>query len=96
MRDIEALGQALTAGMIGQAIEPATGQRAGHSTEIACLNCGTPLVGDYCHACGQHSHVHRTLRAFGQDFITGVLNVEGKIFRTLPLLAWKPGALTRR
>ena len=27
----------------------------------ACLNCGTALVGHYCHACGQSSHIHRTL-----------------------------------
>jgi hypothetical protein len=45
---------------------------------------------------GQHAHVHRTLEAFFHDFAHGVLHFEGKIFRTLPLLAWKPGELTRR
>jgi hypothetical protein len=54
------------------------------------------LVGPYCSQCGQHAHVHRTLRAFGQDFLTGALNFEGKIFRTIPKLVWRPGELTRR
>ncbi|MEO7276681.1 MAG: DUF3667 domain-containing protein [Sphingomicrobium sp.] len=63
---------------------------------VQCLNCGAPLAGPYCSACGQKARVHRTLRAFGGDFLNGVLNFEGKIFRTLPLLAWRPGQLTRR
>lgn len=96
MGEIQALGEVVTGGLVGHAVEPATGRRSGHSGETVCLNCGTPLVGDYCHACGQRAHVHRTLRAFGQDFVTGVLNIEGKIFTTLPLLAWRPGDLTRR
>jgi len=41
-------------------------------------------------------HVHRTLRAFFHDLMHGVLHFEGKIWNTLPLLAWKPGELTRR
>ena len=47
-------------------------------------------------ACGQKAHVHRSLRAFWHDFVHGVLNFEGKIWRTLPMLAWRPGDLTRR
>jgi hypothetical protein len=68
----------------------------GHTQESACLNCGVRLSGDYCHACGQKAHVHRTLGAFGHDLLHGVLHFEGKIWRTLPMLAWHPGALTRR
>jgi hypothetical protein len=30
------------------------------------------------------------------DFVAGVLNFEGKFWRTLPMLAWCPGILTRR
>ena len=67
----------------------------GHTHERACLNCGCVLVGDYCHCCGQQAHVHRTLAAFGHDLLHGVLHFEGKIWRTLPLLAWRPGELTR-
>ena len=68
----------------------------GHTTERNCLNCGTRLAGDYCHACGQRAHVHRTLGAFWHDIAHSVLHFDGKVWRTLPLLAWKPGELTRR
>lgn len=52
-------------------------------------------MGEFCHACGQQVHVHRTLSAFFHDLLHGVLHFEGKIWRTLPLLAWRPGDLTR-
>jgi hypothetical protein len=97
MGEFEAIGDALTGGMVGRAVEPKAGEAAdGHTHEGNCLNCGTPLAGPYCHECGQHAHVHRTLEAFFHDFLHGVLHFEGKIWRTLPLLAWKPGELTRR
>lgn len=68
----------------------------GHTQERACLNCGAALAGDYCHACGQHAHVHRTITAFFHDLVHGVLHFEGKIWLTLPMLVWRPGELTRR
>lgn len=68
----------------------------GHTHERDCLNCGCRLVGEYCHCCGQHAHVHRTLGAFWHDLLHGVLHFEGRVWRTLPLLAWRPGELTRR
>jgi Protein of unknown function (DUF3667) len=97
MGDLEALGDAVTGGVLGRAVEPKAGEGGdGHTQEANCLNCGTPLTGRYCSNCGQHAHVHRTLSAFGHDFMHGVLHFEGKIWRTIPLLAWKPGELTRR
>ena len=39
---------------------------------------------------------HRSLRSFFGDLAAGLFNFEGKIWRTIPLLAWKPGELTRR
>ena len=62
----------------------------------ACLNCGTALLGRYCHACGQSEHVHRTLMSVGHDLLHGVFHFEGKIWRTLPMLVLHPGRLTRR
>lgn len=97
MNTIEPLADAVTGGALGRAVEPRTGvDGSGHTTERQCLNCGTELVGDYCHACGQRGHVHRTLHAFAHDLLHGVLHFEGKIFRTLPKLMFKPGELTRR
>ena len=95
--EFEALGDAITGGIVGRALEPKAGEGDdGHTHETKCLNCGAELTGEFCHACGQHAHVHRTLTAFFHDFLHGVLHFEGKIWRTLPLLAWKPGELTRR
>jgi hypothetical protein len=62
----------------------------------ACLNCGTVLLGAHCHACGQPAHVHRTAGALWHDIAHSVFHFEGKIWRTLPKLAWRPGELTRR
>jgi len=95
MSGIEGMGEAVTGGLVAHAVEPATGED-GHTQETACLNCGAELAGAYCHQCGQKGHVHRTLAAFWHDLIHGVLHFEGKIWRTLPLLAWRPGELTRR
>ena len=98
MGEFEAIGDVVTGGMAGRAVEPKAGEVGvdGHTQERNCLNCGTALQGDFCHACGQHAHVHRTLSAFFHDILHGVLHFEGKTWRTLPLLLWKPGELTRR
>ncbi len=97
---IEAAGDAITGGIIARAVEPAHGGDAigadGLTHEHACLNCGAALTGPYCHSCGQHAHVHRTLGAILHDLLHGVFHFEGKVWRTLPMLVWKPGELTRR
>ncbi|HEY0044067.1 MAG TPA: DUF3667 domain-containing protein, partial [Allosphingosinicella sp.] len=92
---LEALGEAATGGMAARAVEPHSAPD-GHAAEGTCLNCGCELVGAYCHCCGQPGHVHRTLTAWWHDLAHGVLHFDGKIWRTLPLLAWHPGRLTRR
>jgi Protein of unknown function (DUF3667) len=95
--EIDAAGDVVTGALVARAIEEQGEPGSdGHTHERACLNCATPLQGAYCHACGQHAHIHRTLGALGHDLLHGVLHFEGKVWRTLPLLAWNPGALTRR
>ena len=97
MGEFDAIGDAVTGGMLAAAVEPRTGVGDdGHTHEANCLNCGAPLNGTYCSNCGQKAHVHRSLRAFMGDFVAGVLNFEGKFWKTLPMLAWRPGELTRR
>ncbi|HWH17251.1 MAG TPA: DUF3667 domain-containing protein [Allosphingosinicella sp.] len=90
----EGIGEAVTGGLVARAVEPSAGEVSRHARN--CLNCGTELAGDFCHNCGQRGHVHRTLGAFWHDIAHSVLHFEGKIWRTLPLLAWRPGELTRR
>lgn len=98
MGDFDAIGDAVTGGLLARAVEPGAGEAVadGHTHEKNCLNCGTGLIGPYCAACGQKAHIHRSVRAFFQDFVTALFNFEGKIWRTLPMLAWRPGEMTRR
>ena len=91
----EALGEVVTGGMAARAVEPEHGA-ADHGHDGACLNCGGALGGHYCANCGQPAHVHRSVAAWWHDLVHGVLHFEGKTWRTLPMLAWRPGELTRR
>jgi hypothetical protein len=92
---LESIGEAVTGGLAARAVEPSAGEGEGEGRG-ACLNCGTALAGPHCHQCGQAAHVHRTLTAFWHDLAHSVLHFDGKLWRTLPLLAWRPGELTRR
>jgi hypothetical protein len=97
MGEFEAIGDAVTGGLLARAVEPAAGEAdAGHTHEKNCLNCGSRLTGPFCATCGQKAHVHRSVRGFLQDFLVGLFNFEGKFWRTLPMLAWRPGEMTRR
>jgi hypothetical protein len=99
---IEAVGEVATGSMFARAAEPRAGEHAAtHGGEQEghrglCLNCGTRLVGEHCHACGQAGHVHRTAGAILHDIGHGVFHFEGKAWRTLPMLLLHPGSLTRR
>jgi hypothetical protein len=95
MTGIEGVGEAVTGGMMARAVEPQAGETS-PSHQTTCLNCGTELTGPYCRMCGQKGHVHRTISAIGHDLAHSILHLDGKFWRTLPLLAWRPGELTRR
>ncbi|MFO1241017.1 MAG: DUF3667 domain-containing protein [Sphingomonadaceae bacterium] len=92
---IEAAGDIVAGGLIARAIEPDAGEQGGEG-QTNCLNCGVQVIGRHCHDCGQSVRVHRTLTAFWHDFTHSILHFEGKIWRTLPLLFFRPGQLTRR
>ncbi len=101
----DAVGTAIEGGLVSSAVERETGQGSGgsgkelnrgHFDEGECLNCGASLVGSHCHQCGQKAHLHRTIGAFAHDLLHGALHLDGKMWSTLPLLAFKPGKLTRR
>src|SRR5438309_542503 len=98
MGDLDALGDAVTGSLLARAVEPGAAEAAanGHTHEKNCLNCGASLIGPYCATCGQKAHIHRSMRGFMHDFVQGLFNFEGKIWRTLPMLALKPGEMTRR
>ena len=92
---VEGVGEAVTGGMVARALEPEAGE---HSGEVGgnCLNCGAELTGPYCRECGQKARVRRSVGAIIHDIVHGVLHLDGKFWRTLPLLVWRPGDLTRR
>ena len=98
MSGTDFIGEIAQGALAARAVEPDHGEArdADHTHETACLNCGTILVGRHCHQCGQAAHVHKTLSAFFHDLLHGVFHFEGKVWRTLPLLAWRPGRLTRQ
>ncbi|MFM5930789.1 MAG: DUF3667 domain-containing protein [Novosphingobium sp.] len=96
MSGMETIGEAVDAALLSRSVEPGHGEGSdGHTHEAACLNCGTALVGKHCHACGQAAHVHKTIGAFFHDLLHGVFHFEGKIWRTIPALALRPGRMTR-
>lgn len=96
----DAIGTAVEGGLFAKAIDGrgknGTPLEKGHFAEGTCLNCGTELLGPHCHQCGQQAHLHRTLGAFLHDLLHGALHFEGRTWKTLPKLAFKPGELTRR
>jgi hypothetical protein len=64
-----------------------------------CRNCGYafgPTPPNYCPQCAQESHEHPpTVAEFLHEFVLHYIALEGKLWRTLALLFFKPGSLTR-
>lgn len=100
MSDVaEGIGAIVEGALIGDAAEPERGGKALADTaqgSDTCRNCGAHASDKFCANCGQKTKVHRSLAAIGHDLMHGVLHLDGKLWRTLPLLAFKPGKLTRR
>ena len=69
MGELDAVGDAVTGGLLARAVEPQAGEAAGRPharDELPQLR--RALTGPYCAACGQKAHVHRSVRAFFQRF----------------------------
>lgn len=69
--------------------------RTARPKPLPCANCETPLAGAYCHGCGQKAHLHDTLKHLVEEFAEGIAHFDGRLWRTLPLLALQPGRLSR-
>ncbi len=65
-----------------------------------CANCGEPFASPppaFCPACGQESRVRApTLGEFVQQFGGAYFSTEGALWRTLKLLLFRPGELTKQ
>lgn len=62
-----------------------------------CTNCGTALVGAFCHACGQKRFVEadRRIGHVLHQFVDSVTDLDGRVWRTLRALLFRPGLLSR-
>lgn len=91
--EIEAAGAAITAGLVAGAIDGP--KPHGEAVHGPCANCGAELHGNFCAACGQPAHVHRTLGHMVEEFLHGLLHFDTRAWRTLPMIIFRPGTLTR-
>lgn len=90
--EMEAAGAMATAGLVGAAIE---GRPAGAPGEGECSNCGAQLSGPFCSQCGQHAYPRRKLIHVIGELAHGIFYLETKTWRTLPMVLFRPGTLTR-
>lgn len=64
--------------------------------EKNCLNCGTIVAGRYCQVCGQENVQPReSFWSLATHFVYDLMHFDGKFFKTLKFLLFKPGFLTR-
>jgi len=64
--------------------------------ETNCLNCGTTVIGKYCHACGQENiEPKESAWQLITHFFNDVTHFDGKFFLTLKVLLFKPGFLSK-
>jgi hypothetical protein len=94
-------------GVLSNELEAAAGGSVGaflrrlpreHAPAIGtpCANCATPLQGPWCHACGQSAEdFHRSIFRLAAEVIEGLFHFDGRLWRTLPDLLFRPGRLTR-
>jgi hypothetical protein len=65
-----------------------------HPTD--CLNCGTAVQANFCSHCGQDTAAHMpSAMEFLHEFVGHYVALENKLLKSLSLLLFKPGRLTR-
>jgi hypothetical protein len=64
---------------------------------VTCSNCGTQLIGEFCHACGQKRFVEsdRRFSHLLHLFVSSATDLDGRIWRTVRALLFHPGRLSR-
>jgi hypothetical protein len=59
------------------------------------MNCGAALTGAFCAHCGQRADVHvPSTRELLHEALEGITHSDSRLWRTLRMLWFKPGALT--
>jgi hypothetical protein len=60
-----------------------------------CANCQAPLQGPFCSGCGQEArHSARSLRTLLHEVFESLTSLDGRVWRTLKALLFRPGLLT--
>jgi hypothetical protein len=60
-----------------------------------CANCGAPMHGPWCYACGQpEKGMIRQLASVMSDVLDTIFNIDSRVFRSLVPLYFRPGYLT--
>jgi len=61
-----------------------------------CLNCGTEVAGRFCQQCGQENvEVKESFFQLFRHFLEDLTHFDGKLWKTLKLLLFEPGSLTK-
>lgn len=93
---MEAAGALATAGLAAHSLDNPSAGAGQHGAHPAnCANCGAALGGEFCSQCGQRAHLHRTMHEVFHEFLHGITHFDGKAWKTLPMLLFRPGQLTR-
>jgi hypothetical protein len=92
--DLEAAGAMIAASVV--ATQLSGSNLPAHEPGASCANCETPSTGKFCASCGQPAKLHRSLFRLGEEIGQGMLRFDAKGWRTIPMLVFRPGQLTRR
>ena len=64
--------------------------------ETNCLNCGTEVIGKYCHNCGQeNTEPEESFWHLVSHFFNDFTHFDGKFFSTVKDIIFKPGFLSK-
>jgi hypothetical protein len=75
--------------------QPPTPSAGPQWAQKVCANCGAPMHGPYCYACGQpEKGMIRQLASVMHDVLDTVFNIDSRVFRSLLPLYFRPGYLT--
>ena len=91
--EFEAIAE-LSAAAAAELAAAAVANRGGKALE--CNNCGTPLIGPYCAACGQpHETYRKSLWRLLWGTIEHIINFDSRLMQTMRALMLEPGELPR-
>ena len=87
--EIEALGAGAAGGLSKGGHHPVT-------SGLPCENCGAVVPDRFCSACGQlASSFHRPVWELVTESIADMFALDGRLLRSLPMLMFRPGRMTR-